>query len=899
MTDTGNKRRKFNPPVHHYKDRVAIYNDYEVVFERSGLHYGSQSTCLPASGTTWKIGMSWSPEDNDQLALDEDSSWYDAEMETPVTESRVWQDQKTVNSTSTSTKPKKKRVRSETARWTGSTFKKSSLADIGLEIHLNHATIPRDIQLLHRGLYPASHSSTRTCATFDLLQVLHMFMLTSKLSIYDSYRALERLTDNVGNKFSRKKYRPLLRMTLQRRHLKMLKRGGRGHQLSGVDGTKEGELAIQCPTCPRPGINLPHDWRDAPDEKKFLYMMILCMDANFRLKNQLVSNYSTDPGLGTGWSYMVMRKPYEEYISSCVGFQAMSQSVTRFSRGLRYTGVGGVFCARSEMVLLNGVGNLQKGERYANMDMVFASAICGTQLAMIAISYDIVCQWFINLFNHMSKWPEPLHHEQYLCNLAEGVGKCDCEGCERFWAGHNALSNATKTQGPGSRQDVLDDHFSFWNWEKYAGLGLTLLWRYIAAIIERNRQVEAHRGFTNSLSTEVIKEWEEICSEWDNEDVPKTCLNPYKINGLHMTKEQAREELDKDEKAKFKATGYKINATSPSVFMAIALDLEESQPYAERPDVNVSWEADPYPELVNLHFPLQISVEHHKSVCYDGLPAVEEILRTAQCQDSLDALRHTLQVKSRMVYFKHKNIRGQREGTQSRDIIDRIHKKALIQVAKYRIARSAKLALCVEHTWETVLQPLLDRDPRQPWRKAIWEDGQQPVTTEEIEIDIQPIESSRKKKKLRKEGTGRTKQTVLWIWRNSSININDNEAVNQESDILRSEWLRSRARVRRSREEVAFLVEEMRRDLASMNRRACWWEDLMHVRTEVPPDLAEGLVSYSTSQAGIQQMLCKSFTAIWKTPLERMEQFGYNDSCEDNEDKSDDGSEADDEMLVD
>jgi hypothetical protein len=47
-------------------------------------------------------------------------------------------------------------------------------------------------------------------------------------------------------------------------------------------------------------------------------MLFLCMDANFRLKNQLVSNYSQDPGLGIGLAYMVPRKPYEDYILSRV-----------------------------------------------------------------------------------------------------------------------------------------------------------------------------------------------------------------------------------------------------------------------------------------------------------------------------------------------------------------------------------------------------------------------------------------------------------------------------------------------------------------------------------------------------------------------------------------------------
>ena len=45
-------------------------------------------------------------------------------------------------------------------------------------------------------------------------------------------------------------------------------------------------------------------------------MVMLGMDANFRLKNQLVSNYSADPGLGIGMAYMVGRRRYEEYILS-------------------------------------------------------------------------------------------------------------------------------------------------------------------------------------------------------------------------------------------------------------------------------------------------------------------------------------------------------------------------------------------------------------------------------------------------------------------------------------------------------------------------------------------------------------------------------------------------------
>ena len=95
---------------------------------------------------------------------------------------------------------------------------------------------------------------------------------------------------------------------------------------------KLGELAVVCPSCPHPGINLLEGWEDAPIAMqyvvqnlscdcytyllRFLYMMFVAIDANFHLKNQLVSNYSQDPGLGIGWAYMLPRAEYESYVLS-------------------------------------------------------------------------------------------------------------------------------------------------------------------------------------------------------------------------------------------------------------------------------------------------------------------------------------------------------------------------------------------------------------------------------------------------------------------------------------------------------------------------------------------------------------------------------------------------------
>lgn len=183
------------------------------------------------------------------------------------------------------------------------------MKDIGLVVHLNHGSlrcptpiasdsrlriihtngvhkvaikycgctraIPHHVQLLRRGLYLASQELVQTCVSFSLLRLLHLFTLTSKISTYDMYRALERLTANSAVKPPKSRYHPLKRVLIQWRHLKLLKRGGRGHDPSGVLGTKDGDLAILCPSCPRPGINIPDDWRDASQELLYVLSNLL------------------------------------------------------------------------------------------------------------------------------------------------------------------------------------------------------------------------------------------------------------------------------------------------------------------------------------------------------------------------------------------------------------------------------------------------------------------------------------------------------------------------------------------------------------------------------------------------------------------------------------------------
>ncbi|KAF8911112.1 hypothetical protein CPB84DRAFT_1672024 [Gymnopilus junonius] len=182
--------------------------------------------------------------------------------------------------------------------WNGTHFTMVSLKSLGLKVQLGHTSlfcenplpchtslcilhvngihevafnycgcsraIPQHLQLLRHCFFPASQLIVKTCASFELLDVLHKFALTTKASTYDFYRALEKLTDNTGLSRPKSRYHSLFRIIMQWCHLKLLKWGGRAHDPEGVDATKPGELALNCPSCPYPGINLPDGWEHAP-----------------------------------------------------------------------------------------------------------------------------------------------------------------------------------------------------------------------------------------------------------------------------------------------------------------------------------------------------------------------------------------------------------------------------------------------------------------------------------------------------------------------------------------------------------------------------------------------------------------------------------------------------------
>ncbi|ESK82193.1 hypothetical protein Moror_14446 [Moniliophthora roreri MCA 2997] len=310
--------------------------------------------------------------------------------------------------------------------------------------------------------WPASYKNPQSAATFKCLCNFHIMNLQGKLAHTDFYCSLEQISDRSGLESFPNRESQFMVMMREWRHIKMGKRFRQAHDPTGLSGTQEGSCAVLCCTCPIPNVNLPEDWYQAPADKKWLYSLLISKDANFKQKAQARPNDHRDVPLNPGWGCTVHHKPYleemtkyanQDEISHCVGFSAIWNANNKKTKGLRATGVSAVTCSCHELVQPNGLGDLQVGERYGNMDYILLSSVLGCVLVLIIISYDIACQWGKGFCTRMEKMPECLHLPEalkikfkvpkfhlpthvekcfapYAFNFTEGVGLTDGEGIE-------------------------------------------------------------------------------------------------------------------------------------------------------------------------------------------------------------------------------------------------------------------------------------------------------------------------------------------------------------------------------------------------------------------------------------------------------------------------------------
>ncbi|KAJ8503496.1 hypothetical protein ONZ45_g10817 [Pleurotus djamor] len=855
-------------------------------------------------------------------------------------------------------------------RWNGDFFARSSLHDAGLKVHLGHppgeaCPLPSVVkefvilhingihtlcvqfcmcdqvsihgtgrqQLLRRRWFPATFDQPQTCATFCLLKHFQMQTLQAKTTSYDYYSALQKLTDNSGLVSLPMRYKEFMRMHREYSHLLALKRGGRAHDAAGIEATGSGALAVRCPACPDPLVNLPLNWQL---HKNFMHTLYIALDACFRLKRRIISSSEKDPGLGVGWSYFVESEPFRKYLlsvtdqkemSTCSGLAALDYANTKFSRGYASTGVCLAICARHEFVQPNGVADLQVGERYANMDYCFASALRHhSPLLKLLVSYDIACQWSKSVIERLKTLPPlirlhlamswirfavpKLHihshtrqcQERYSLNYLPGVGQTDGEGVERPWANIGPMATSTRVMGPGARMETLNAHWGHWNWQKLVGLGSLLARRLRLALSEREIQKTSFAAVSSAQSNN-IEEWKTMV---ENYEADSTCPNPYEAPDDTLSEKDIREELEKEDAEDVSQEPGRPLQASMFSFVSEGLDILDQQQRIKNmvlSSLSTSTQEENVADmrarltkalahfraLQSIYLPSAITVLQSRTVpededvesvpillpsaldptslstCDVRLLRIEKRLHEARCTTSLNSLRNLLYIKSRLLSYKDRHVRHQGPNTRTRTLINRNEAKIKIQVTKFQTSWSS-------------LKNLAQEDQSQiPWP---------PLTSSDVRC-MQDPDIHDKRQVRRARASQRGQSNVLAVSLNPDSHapqeqeVEDTEAdveVEEDEDshvmgetsdsdameqALRVQWMKSRARSRRWSEEVILLKEEMRRTLVSLRHRARSWRS-KQIPPSIHPRYHLGMSAYAHSQARLHDALADAFELMWK-----------------------------------
>ncbi|KAG2091180.1 uncharacterized protein F5147DRAFT_748145 [Suillus discolor] len=348
-----------------------------------------------------------------------------------------------------------------------------------------------DIQMFRHRFFPASFNRPKTVFTLDL---------ECGTSAMNYYSKLRRMTSSMFPHLvpahCKDRYRELMRVARQWRQLKTMKWHGFGHR---SDNPSTGELALFCPACPQPGINVLFD----PSWK---YTRSFVMDGNFKAEHLHPIKPFDEVWLSDGLGFMVGKDRYKMHLaeaadtvekSSCNNHRAVNQANAARHK-LESTGIGGVACARHGCFVPHSMASRH------NMEGITRAVTF----------YDINCQYnkhfrvrvdrsrFLEMAPQLTiipgigLWHVHGHQDscyvRYASNFIEGIGRIDGEIMETLWARLNLISPAARGMSSPHRKECLDYQMNDSNFCKMIRMKRTLCRKYKLA---RNGISESGKAF--------------------------------------------------------------------------------------------------------------------------------------------------------------------------------------------------------------------------------------------------------------------------------------------------------------------------------------------------------------------------------------------------------------------
>ncbi|KAG2141447.1 uncharacterized protein EDB93DRAFT_1105726 [Suillus bovinus] len=542
--------------------------------------------------------------------------------------------------------------------------------------------LSRDMQLFQAGLFPASFTRPKTAFTFSVLDDFLLDNLECGTSAMNYYSKIWRLTSSIFPLMVLDCYRELMRTARKWRQCKLYKWHGFAHK----DGEpKAGDLALFCPACPQPGINLDLSTGTStqPDNTpSWLFTRTSVMDGNFKAKHLHPVNPSNEVSLMDGLAFMVGDERYKSHL--------FNQANTSRQK-LEATGIGGCACAQHRCFVPHSMVNFQKGERQMNMDYALSQALnYNTDGISHAITfYDINCQYHMFLKDQVASSmylsipigmdiiPRIGHQDscyvQYTSNFIRGTSRIDGEIMETLWASLNIISPSARAMGTPHRKEVLDYQMNDCNFIKMIRMKSL---KRLPGVLKR---AKSHFKILMRQLILMVILWEaEEALAYKNRMEDPTAMDIYEVRlekdiqllRVARLRDKLQTQITSFLKMASTYLGCKVDANEPDSLVNRDHDSPDEEDYSDLKDHDQHPDLETHasifqPELTIVPLPSNLGEARCKALGLTDLMKEETILREGQANDALHAIRVHLVDKAVIFWDSVRSAKSQATSTQA------------------------------------------------------------------------------------------------------------------------------------------------------------------------------------------------------------------------------------------
>ncbi|KAI0744400.1 hypothetical protein C8Q76DRAFT_604248 [Earliella scabrosa] len=422
------------------------------------------------------------------------------------------------------------------------------------------------IQLLRLGLYPGTWTSPRTAFTLNVMKDYHLLSLQANVSAQDFHTYLTRCTDNIDTFTEQDRYREFMASMREFSFLRACKRGGQVPSRTMPSRS----LAVLCPACPQPGMNMRPGWERRDRQYAYLDALFYAIDGNYHQHQRKKRMDPNDFALSLGAAYFANELDFHKYVSAMGEVPPEESTCNKFGAigpgGYTHpvSGILALSC-RHELIIPQSIIDLVSNEKYWHRAYIVDFAVVsGTQpyirLTLFKQYYDVNCQYMVRFplrMKHMDQhlvnmtsihtvdlpeiqgavpaFHQYAHREQCQSfqspNCLPGSGKYDGETNERKWNQTNRAALRSREMSSGARHDFLNDLLSDLNVRNVHNMAQTLVHKHEEATKQWTLAQEYLNSIEEGIPLQVLCEWRREEAEWLSKVVDikthKTLDNPF------------------------------------------------------------------------------------------------------------------------------------------------------------------------------------------------------------------------------------------------------------------------------------------------------------------------------------------------------------------------------------